>query len=181
MRAGPRPVRMVATWPSGTCCTPSGPGTVSGSVARSEVRVRASGANRTVTSRVSPAGSTQSPTSMPANAGRSACATCPAVTPIDPASARSSSTSSSGFCPCVDRSTSTAPGTFRTSASAWSATFCSSRESRPMTWIRICFWSPKPLVVIDAVAPASLANSARSPAATSFWLRSRSCFGFSRT
>ena len=40
-----------------------------------------------MTSRVSPCGSTQSPASIPANAGRSACATWPTVTPNEPASA----------------------------------------------------------------------------------------------
>ena len=47
--------------------------------------MRDSGASRTVTSRVSPDGSIQSPASMPANAGRSAWPTCPIVTPSEPA------------------------------------------------------------------------------------------------
>jgi len=94
---------------------------------RSATTVRAAGARRIVTSRVSPDGSTQSPTSMPANAGRSACATWPTVTPSEPARPRSICTSSSGFCPLVERSTSTAPGTCRTSA----ATCCARRVSSP--------------------------------------------------
>ena len=42
----------------------------------------------------------------------------PMRTPSEPASARSICTSSSGFCPRVDRPMSTAPGTWRTSVSA---------------------------------------------------------------
>ena len=97
---------------------PCGPWTSSGRLARSAARARDSGASRTVTSRVLPVGSTQSPASTPANAGRSACATSPTRRPSDPASARSTRTSSSGFWPRVDRPTSTAPGTWRTSVSA---------------------------------------------------------------
>ena len=48
-------------------------------------------------------------------------------------------TSSSGFCPCVDRPTSTAPGTFLTSAEHPSAICCSSRRVRSESWIWICF------------------------------------------
>ena len=59
--------------PSGTVVgRPSASGTIRGNDDRSAARARASGASRTVTSRVLPVGSTQSPTSTPANAGRSA-------------------------------------------------------------------------------------------------------------
>ncbi len=98
MRAGPIDELTRATCPSGTVVTrPSCPFTTSGSDSRSATSDRDAGAMRTVTSRVSPDGSIQSPTSMPANAGRSACATCPTVTPSEPARPRSIWTSSSGF------------------------------------------------------------------------------------
>ena len=117
MRAGPMDGVTLATCPSGMVVGRfSGPATTSGSVSRSAIDVRDSGASRIVTSRVSPDGSIQSPASMPANAGRSAWATWPTVMPSVPASARSSCTSNSGFCPFVDRLTSTAPATIRTSA-----------------------------------------------------------------
>ena len=60
-----------------------------GAAARSAARLRASGASRTITLRVSPVGSTQSPEWSPAKATRSDCATCPTVTPRFPASPRS--------------------------------------------------------------------------------------------
>ena len=48
MRAGPRPVDTLATWPSGTATPrPSGPGTKSGSAARSRTLARDSGFRRT--------------------------------------------------------------------------------------------------------------------------------------
>ena len=75
MRAGPIDGVTRATWPSGIVAMPCGPATNSGSDSRSATTVRDSGASRIVTSRVSPDGSTQSPTSIPAKAGRSACAT----------------------------------------------------------------------------------------------------------
>ena len=86
---------IVATWPSGTvrrrrrCAARRPP---AAAAARSAARCRASGASRTMTSRVSPLGSTQSPASMPANAGRSDCATWPTVSPSEPARPRLRST-----------------------------------------------------------------------------------------
>ena len=95
---------------AGCWARPSGPATTSGSCRRSSARRRASGESRTSTSRVSPDGSTQSPASIPANAGRSDCATWPTVTPSEPASPRLSSTLSSGFCPLLESEMSTAFG-----------------------------------------------------------------------
>ncbi len=128
--AGPSVVLMVATCPSGIVVScprfvPNGsdiPGaSTSGSCSRSAAFVRNSGASRTVTSRVLPVGSTQSPAWTPANAGRSDCATCPTVTPSVPASPRLRSTSSSGRCPLLESPTSAAPGTLSTTGSSRSA------------------------------------------------------------
>jgi hypothetical protein len=77
------------------------------------VPTRSSGARRTATSRVSPVGSTQSPTSMPAKATRSAVAASPTEMPIMFDRPRSSSICSSSFGSCWDSVTSTAPGTWR--------------------------------------------------------------------
>ena len=69
--------------PGRAACVAAGPRPPTGSGSdRGRRRRRARlGSEPDVTSRVSPAGSIQSPTSMPANAGRSACATWPTVTP----------------------------------------------------------------------------------------------------
>ena len=101
MIAGPMPCVIVATWPSGIVVgAPFGPGTTQRQLRAGPPRAAAPRARAAPsTSRVSPVGSTQSPASMPANAGRSDCATCPTVTPSEPARPRLSSTSSSGFCP----------------------------------------------------------------------------------
>ena len=92
---------------------------------------------------------------MPANAGRSDCATCPTVTPSEPASARSRLTSSSGFCPLVERPTSTAPGTFFTIFITRVGEPVRGRARRgraARTWI--CFRAPpNPLVNTDTFAP----------------------------
>ena len=150
MIAGPSPADTVAICPSGiTVSLPPAapPPTTSGSRSMSEIFVRASGVSRIRTFLFSPAGSTQSPASIPANAGLSDCATCPTVTPIEPASARLRLISSSGLCPFVESPTSTAFGTLFTifiteSASRLSITASAPRSS---TWICLRI-PPKPLV-----------------------------------
>ena len=95
---------------------PSGPLARSAAATRDPPSVRDSGASRTVTSRVSPVGSTQSPASMPANAGRSACADLADASRQAIRRGRGRArrrAPASG--PCVDSPTSTAPGTCRTS------------------------------------------------------------------
>ena len=87
-----------------------------------------------MTSRVSPSGSIQSPASMPANAGRSACATWPTVTPSDPASARSMLDLELGLLALAStgrRRPRRAPCAPRAAIS--SASCGSSRESRPVS------------------------------------------------
>ena len=86
------------------------PMTAIGRCSMLEASTRSSGCRRTATSRVSPVGSTQSPTSTPANATRSACAASPTEMPSVLARPRSSSIFSSSFGSCSDRPTSTAPG-----------------------------------------------------------------------
>ncbi len=128
----------------------------------SPTRVRADGARRTRTLRFSPDGSIQSPASTPAKAGRSDCAICPTETPSDPASARLSAISSSGFCPLVESETSTAPGIARRRAITVSATACSCRASLPRSSSWICLMAPpKPLVKTATVAPPICLTSCR--------------------
>ena len=70
--------------------------------------------------------------------------------PSEPASARLSCTSSSGFSPRVERPTSTAPGTVRTIVAACSARRVRSTGSGPRISIWICLSAPpKPLVNTD--------------------------------
>ena len=175
--AGPMFCRTVAIWPNGSVIGPLGPAIVMGSCSRSAVRLRASGDNRTRTSRVSPCGSTQSPASIPANAGRSACATWPTVIPNDPATPRLSCTSSSGFWPLVDRPTSTAPGTERTAVAIRSANCARVRESSPRSSSWICLKFPaQTLLNTVNVAPPTAVRSRRSSDVKSLWCRSRSAF-----
>ncbi len=164
--AGPRPCVTLASWPSGIIRTgPPCPPTAIGRRSMSCTRVRASGASRTRTFRFSPDGSTQSPASTPAKAGRSDWAICPTVTPIEPASARSSEISSSGFCPLVERLTSTAPGVARTILSTVSATCCSCRPSKPRSSSCTCLMAPpKPFVNTATVAPPICLTCSRSVA-----------------
>ncbi len=107
--AGPLSIVMVAIWSSGTIMLV--PPTAIGRCSMLEASTRSSGCRRTATSRDSPVGSTQSPTSTPAKATRSACAASPTEMPSwhwpgrGPARCCSSSLGS-----CSDRPTSTAPG-----------------------------------------------------------------------
>ena len=181
--AGPTPSVMAATWPSGTVTgSPAGPATTSGSWLRSAARRRASGTRRTITSRVSPAGSTQSPASMPANAGRSDCATCPTLIPIAEARPRSSVTVSSGFWPLVEIERSTTFGTVATRSRSCSATRLSAAGSSPRISNCNCFRPPpKSLVKTASVTPLIAAIRSRSSAATSSALRGREFLGVRRT
>ena len=133
MIAGPIPCLIVATWPSGIVVgAPFGPArraeTAAGRRRCGATRGRAA-PRRRASRRV---GSSQSPASMPANAGRSACATCPTVTPSEPATPRLRSTSSSGFCPFVERPMSTAPGVALTICSTCSARLVERRDVVPL-------------------------------------------------
>ena len=133
-----------------------------GNRSMSLMRERDSGAKRTRTLRFSPEGSSQSPASTPANAGRSDCATCPTVTPRAPASERFSSISSSGFCPLVESPMSTAPGTARTMRRTESAAACSCCASLPRSSSCICLVAPpNPLVNTATVAPPICRTSSR--------------------
>ena len=166
--AGPRSECTFTTWPSGTVrgAVVVLPGTMSGSCRRSSARCRASGASRTTTSRVSPLGSTQSPASMPAKAGRSDCATCPTVSPSDPASPRSRSTVSSGRCPLLESEMSTAPGVFSTTARTCSAATLIAARSGPLDCSSNCFRPPPKSLVNTAIfTPPSCASWPRISAA----------------
>ena len=96
---------------------------------------RSSGCRRTATSRDSPVGSTQSPTSTPANATRSACAASPAEMPSVFARPRLSSIFSSSFGSCSDRPTSVAPSTCLSFSMKAVVISISLRESGPENWI----------------------------------------------
>ena len=113
MRAGPRPVVTVATWPSGTATLrPSGPCTNSGSAARSLTLVARLGRQPHVdvarlAGRVDPVAGVEA-----GERRRAAPApTWPTRHAEAAGQAAVESTSSSGFWPRVDRPTSTAPGT----------------------------------------------------------------------
>ncbi|MNQ76948.1 hypothetical protein D3C85_918000 [compost metagenome] len=108
---GPLPMVMVAIWSSGTICDV--PVTLIGRRSIFSDATRSSGCRRTATSRVSPVGSTQSPTSTPANATRNDCAASLTEIPIELARPRLSSICSSFFGSCSDKPTSTAPGIAR--------------------------------------------------------------------
>ena len=166
--AGPSSLRMRATCASGMSAALGPCPTATGSCARSAPRARASGASRTITLRVSLEGSTQSPASSPAKAGRMACATCPTLSPSAPASPRSTCTVSSGFCPLVLSPTSTAPRTPLIAARYWSATPCSAPLSVPRSSSEICFSTPaKSLVNTATAAPPMAFTSSRICAASS--------------
>ena len=177
--AGPSPELTRATWPRGSVVgRPSGPITISGRTRRSSARRRDSGDSRRVTSRVSPLGSTQSPTSIPAKAGRSACATAPIEMPSDPASPRSMSMLSSGRRPLLERPMSTAPRTWATSLRIISAAVLMEARSGPFTWSMSCFRPPPMSLVKTATCtPARCSTSSRTMAANSSALMSRSCLG----
>ena len=181
--AGPTPCETLANCPSGIIdIRPPGAGTVMGSRSISLTRVRDSAAKRTRTFRFSPAGSTQSPASTPAKAGRSDCASCPTVTPMLPASARLRAISSSGFCPLVERPMSTAPGTRVKIASAVSAAAWSRSGSVPRSSSCTCLIAPpKPEVKTAAVAPPICFTSSRSRAPNSSCETVRSFLGMRRT
>ena len=103
---------------------------------------RSAGSRRTDTSRVSPLGSTQSPTSTPAKATRRACAASATEMPRVLARLRSSSIFSSFCGSCSDRPTSTAPGTLR-SLSMKSLVMASNwRVSVPVNLICTGFCTP---------------------------------------
>ena len=167
--AGPIEGSMVATCPSGTAvAAPSGPATISGSCRRSSARLRDSGESRTTTSRVSPLGSCQSPASIPAKAGRSDCATCPTVMPMEPASPRFSWTLISGFWPLLVSDTSTALGTCSTSARICSVAALIAAISGPVMSSASCLRPPpQSLVNTEKSAPVSAAISSRTIAANS--------------
>ena len=89
MRAGPIRLPIVATWPSGHPLTGGAALWVLTKCERQrfrgrDLRARLGREPHDDVARLAE-GSTQSPTSMPANAGRSACATCPTVMPSAPA------------------------------------------------------------------------------------------------
>ena len=96
---GPLPMR--DRWRSGRAA-PSWlvPATAIGRRSMLSASTRSSGCRRTATSRDSPVGSTQSPTSTPANATRSACAASSTEMPSELARPRSSSICSSSFGSC---------------------------------------------------------------------------------
>ena len=118
---------------------------------------------------------------MPANAGRSDCATWPTVTPSVPANGRSSSTLISGFWPFVDRPTSTAPGVARSMSASFGARRLSSSMSGPRSWTWISFRLPKVSLLIHALTPPIRARSRRNSCATTSWCFARSCLGTRRT
>ena len=111
MPEGPLPMLMVAICSSGTIRLL--PVTAMGRRSMFSLLTRSAGSRRTATSRVSPPGSTQSPTSIPAKATRRACAASLAEMPMELARPRLSSILSSLRGSCCDKPTSTAPGTWR--------------------------------------------------------------------
>jgi hypothetical protein len=131
--AGPLPIVIVAIWSSGTIMLL--PPTAIGSRSMLAASMRSSGCRRTETSRASPVGSTQSPTSTPANATRSACAASPTEMPSALARPRSRSILSSSLGSCSDNPTSTAPGTFSIFAMKSCVIAMRRRESGPENWI----------------------------------------------
>ena len=181
--AGPTPCVIVASCPSGIIVIrPPDPATATGRRSMSSTRVRDSGARRTRTFRFSPEGSTQSPASTPAKAGRRDCASWPTVTPSAPARERLSEISSSGFCPLVERPTSTAPGTARTILSTESAASWRCWGSLPRNSSCTCLIAPpKPDVKTAAVAPPICFTSSRRIAPNSSCDIDRSALGMSRT
>ena len=144
-------------------------------------RVRDSGASRTVTSRVSPDGSIQSPASMPANAGRSACATWPTVMPSEPARPRSTGRRAPASAPSSTARRRPRRAPVRTVGRDLLGQPLQLRDVGPLQLQLNLLLPPAKPVEIDAVTPASGASSRRISASTICWLRSRSAFGFSLT
>ena len=95
---------------------------------------------------------------MPANAGRSACATCPTRDAERPGEAAVELHVELRLLPARRQADVHRARHLRAPPSAtWSASCVQHRRCPgPRSWIWICFWSPKPLVGIDAVDAAEL-------------------------
>ena len=130
----------VAIWSSGTIILL--PATAIGRRSILAALTRSSGCKRTATSRDSPVGSTQSPTSTPANATRNACAVSPTDIPSEFANPRLSSICSSSFGSCCESPTSTAPGTLESFSMKSPVMAISRRESGPENKICTGFRAP---------------------------------------
>ena len=174
---GALPIVMVAICSSGTTrlAPPATVPTATGKRSMLLASTRSSGARRTDTSRVSPCGSTQSPTSTPAKATRSACAASLAEMPKALARPRSSSIFNSFCGSCSDRPTSTAPGTWRRRVTNSLVISSSLRESGPVK--RTCTGFCAPMLKSSSTtysAPTRRAVRSRKSLAMTTWLRGRS-------
>ena len=173
IRDGPLPMVMVAICSSGTIL--SVPETAIGKVSILSALTRSAGSRRTETSRVSPVGSTQSPTSTPANATRRACAASLAEIPKEFAKPRFNSICNSSLGSCSDKPTSTAPGTLRNFSIKSLVISINLRESSPEK--RICTGLPPPLFKSSCTtysAPTNVPTKARRLTAISAAERLRS-------
>ena len=138
---GAFPIETLAIWAKGT--TVFIPLTVMGKRSMLVALMRSSGLKRTATSRDSPVGSTQSPTSMPAKATRNALAVSVTEMPKELAKPRSNSICNSFCGSCCDKPTSTAPGTCLSCSMNSLVMVSNLRESVPLN--RICTGFDAPL------------------------------------
>ena len=169
---GPLPIVTVAICSSGTMRLL--PLTAMGRRSMLPASTRSCGCRRTATSRASPPGSTQSPTSTPAKATRKACAASLTLMPRVLARPRSSSIFSSSWGSCSDKPTSTAPGTPRSLSMKVFVMASNWRVSAPVK--RICTGFCAPLFRSSSTvysAPTRRAVSLRRSAAISNELRLR--------
>ena len=163
---GPLPMVMAAIWSSGTMRLV--PSTATGRRSMLLASTRSSGCRRTATSRASPVGSIQSPTSTPAKATRSACAASLTEMPSALARPRSRSIFSSSCGSCSDSPTSTAPGISRILAMNSVEMASSWRASGPVKRICTGLAAPMPRSSITTYsAPTNRATSLRSSTAIS--------------